>query len=181
MKLKLDLHTHCGEATFSSEPTVEIVEKIVDAIKAKGLDGIAVTEHYNRAYGYKVKEIVEHYFNNEVLIIPGTEIGVGAQEVVELYLPCGATFRFLVHPFFSAFYSESHLEKIDNLHGIEIDNSMHNWEMDKQRIRTFAEKHDLLLLSNSDAHHLSEVGIYYNEVDLDELSRRANSGREGGA
>ena len=177
MKLKLDLHTHCGEATFLSNPTVEIVAKIVDAVKAKGLDGIGVTEHYDKAYGYKVKEIVEQHFNNEVLIIPGHEIDIGFQQVVELDLPCGATFRILVHPYFSSFYSESHLAKIDNLQAIEIDNSMHTWEMNKPRIRAFAEEHNLMLLSNSDAHHLSDIGIFYNEVDLDELCALANSAR----
>ena len=43
MKLKLDLHTHCWEATGLVAPTIEIVGQIVAAIKAKGLDGIGIT------------------------------------------------------------------------------------------------------------------------------------------
>ena len=40
MRLKLDLHTHCLEATAFAPPTVEIVDKIVTRVKECGLDGI---------------------------------------------------------------------------------------------------------------------------------------------
>jgi len=40
-------------------------------IKASGLDGIAITEHWDKEYGFKVKEIVTRSFISEVLIIPG--------------------------------------------------------------------------------------------------------------
>jgi len=53
--LKLDLHTHCGEATSCLDPTLDIVKKIVAVVKDRGLDGIAVTEHYAKAFGYGVK------------------------------------------------------------------------------------------------------------------------------
>jgi hypothetical protein len=43
--LKIDLHTHCREATACPTPTFEIVKRILAAVKRKGLDGIAVTEH----------------------------------------------------------------------------------------------------------------------------------------
>jgi hypothetical protein len=59
--LKLDLHTHCSEATCVYTPTVDVVKKIVSAARAKGLDGIGITEHYNKAYGFKVREIVDRF------------------------------------------------------------------------------------------------------------------------
>lgn len=170
MKLKLDLHTHCREATVFYIPTPDLVEKIVAAIKARGLDGIAITEHHNKTYAYQVKEIVETHFHNEVLIIPGQEVDAGmTRQIVELYLPGDVTFKFLAHPY----YPDDYL-KVDGLHGIEIENGMHNWEMNKQRIRAIAEEHNLLLLANSDAHHLGDIGEFYNEIDLEELYARAN-------
>jgi len=147
---------------------VEIVKRIVDQIRVRGLDGIAVTEHWDKDYGFRVKEMVEQLFDNEVLIIPGQEIDVRGQQEVELYLPNGSTFRFLAHP---GYPSNSYT--VENVQGIEIENHVHGWEMDKTKIREVAEEHGLLLLSNSDAHYLSDIGRYYNEISLEELYARA--------
>lgn len=105
-------------------------------------------------------------FNNEVLIIPGQEIDIKGRQEVELYLPNGATFRFLAHPGFPA---NSYV--IENVQGLEIENDLH--AIDKERVRALAEEHDLLLLSNSDAHRIDWIGRYYNEIDLEELIARA--------
>jgi PHP family Zn ribbon phosphoesterase len=40
-------------------------------------------------------------------------------------------------------------------------------------IRELAEKHDLLLLTNSDAHSLADIGTYHNEIDIEVLCARA--------
>ena len=72
-KLKLDLHTHCLEA-LRTKPTVDAVRQIVDAVKAKGLDGLAITEHWNKDYGFRAKEILEEHFPGEIVLIPGQEI-----------------------------------------------------------------------------------------------------------
>ena len=167
MKLKLDLHTHCYEATGYRAPSLEIVRQIVDQIKARGLDGIAITEHWDKDYGFKVKEIVEQFFNNEVLIIPGREVDVKEHQEVELYLPNGSTFRFLAHPGYPVNYYV-----IEGVQGIEIENGFHRY-IDKERVRELAEEHGLLLLRNSDAHFIRQIGQYYNEIDLEELYARA--------
>jgi len=70
--LKIDLHTHCREATACPTPTLEIVERIVAAVKRKGLDGIAVTEHYTNHYGHKVKEIVDTQLDGKIGVVPVT-------------------------------------------------------------------------------------------------------------
>ena len=172
LKLKLDLHTHCGEATSLYTPNLSAVNRIVTAVKNRGLDGIAITEHYNRAYGYKVKEMVEQDLNNEVLVIPGQEIDKGMLHVVVLYLPDDLTFRFIAHP---GYPPVSNIDsQIDgSIHGIELRNPLHDDEMDEEMIRELAQKHDLLLLTNSDAHFLSDIGKYYNEIEVEELCARA--------
>jgi len=170
MKLKLDLHTHCLEATNYAEATVELVGQIVDVIKERGLDGIAITEHWNKDYGFKVKQVVENHFNSEVIIIPGREIDATmGEQVVELYLPNNAMFRFWVHPY----HVTGSIDGFGEIQGIEIDNALHNWEIKKEEIRRIAEKYDLLLLSNSDAHYLEDVGRCYNEIELETLYSHA--------
>ena len=49
--------------------------------------------------------------------------------------------------------------------------------MSEEMIRQLAGKHDLMLLTNSDAHSLSEIGSLYNELDLEELAARARASR----
>jgi histidinol phosphatase-like PHP family hydrolase len=166
--LKLDLHTHCFELTRYSEISIRLIDKLVKCIKAKGLDGIAVTEHNNSDYGYKVKEIVEDKFSNEVLIIPGQEINIWPVQIVELYLPDQSTFRFLAHPGYPADYSDG----IGDLHGIELYNPLHDWHIDQQKVKETAQRYQLFLLANSDAHTMDDIGIYFNELSLEKLSAR---------
>jgi histidinol phosphatase-like PHP family hydrolase len=177
--LKLDLHTHCREATACPNPTPDIVRRIVSAVKARGLDGIAVTEHYTHTYACQVREIIHQHFDDEILIIPGREmdrvflgIDKGMFHLVELYLPGNAVFRFIAHPGHPQIQDlGSHID--GNIHGLELRNPSHDDEMDEEMIRWLAKKHDLLLLTNSDAHSLSDIGHYYNDIDLEELCSRA--------
>lgn len=176
VKLKLDLHTHCWEATGYSAPTVETVGRIVAQIKASGLDGIAITDHYKPQYGFKVREIVERDFGNSVLIIPGAEVDWRRDDVVELYLGENLTFRFLAHPGHHGPLPSG----ADTIQGVEIDNDLHNWHINKNAVRAFAQKNDLLVLHNSDAHDLSRIGTFYNELSLDELRSRARIASSAG-
>ncbi len=170
-KLKMDLHTHCFEATGYRAADTGIVSRIIEKVKARGLDGIGVTEHYDKTYGFQVKEIVEREFNNEILIIPGQEISVWPVQVVELYLPGEVTFRFLAHPG----YPGEMTQFIENLHGVEYDNCLHNWHINKQWVKETAEKHEILMLSNSDAHSLDDIGLNFNEISIEELYTRARA------
>ena len=172
MKLKIDLHTHCGEATSLYTPNLDIVKRIVAAAKARGLDGLGITEHYNRNYGYKVKEMVERELNGEILIIPGQEIDKGPLHMVILYLPDDITFRFIAHPGYPPVNDlESYID--DSIHGIELRNPLHDDEMDEELIMSIAKKHNLILLQDSDAHFLDDIGKHYNEIDIEELCARA--------
>lgn len=180
--MKLDLHTHCREATACPRPTLEIVKEIVAAVKSRGLDGIAVTEHYTQAYGFEVKEMVDRFLNGEIIVIPGQEIdrmflGVdrGVLHVVELFLPGDVVFRFIAHPGHPQIRDLDSLID-DDIHGIELRNPNHDHRMDEARTRELAEKHDLILLANSDAHNLNEIGKYHNEIDITELCARASRG-----
>lgn len=175
-KLKLDLHTHVFEEFFPVAPkliTVNSVGRLVAKIKSLGLDGIAVTEHNNKDFGYYTKEIVEKHFAGQVIIIPGREVEEFSIHYVELDLHSeGKTsFRFLAHPGYPA-DPEKEVRRFD---GIEIDNAMHNWHIDKARVRAIAKENNLMLLSNSDAHYLRDLGRCFNEISLSSLSVRNGS------
>ena len=165
-RLRLDLHTHCYEATGHSSPDVRTVEKIVDAVVSKGLDGIAITDHVNKDYAYQVKEIVARFFNSEIIIIPGQELNWVGTHFVELYLPNGSKFRFIAHPT-QGDLSENCLDMIGVIHGVEMENG--NYFIDSEMVKEVAERHGFLLLSNSDAHSLSNIGRHYNEVSFEQL------------
>jgi len=171
--MKLDLHTHCLEATGVVHPDTRTVKQILSRAKAAGLDGIAITEHNNSDYAYKIKRIADKFFPDQVLVIPGREIRQGLNHVVELYLPENTVFRFIAHP---GDLLKNRPDYLDDLHGVEIENG--NQVINENVTRKFALRHKLLLLSNSDAHSLSDIGRHYTEVDIEELCRRARNGRK---
>ena len=176
-KLKLDLHTHVWEATGFSEPTPQIVERVVRQVKGSGIDGIAITDHRNRGYGFAFKRLLDEHFPNEVIVIPGWEIEVkigpgrnDEYQVAEMFLPNGGVFRSYCHPG----YPTPRIV-VNGVQAIEIDNLMHNWHIDKAKVEEVASQHDLLLVRVSDAHRLEELGGSYTEVTLEELCSRAQS------
>ena len=168
--LKLDLHVHMNEANDFEPLTEAIVERLIEVVIKKGLDGIAVADHegYDPDYPYNVRNIVEQKFDNAILIIPACEREVGYNHEVELYLSDDKMFRFLAHPG-DPYYPGP--VPINNVQGIEIKNAMHF--ANEKIARKAAEEHNLLLLKNSDAHHIEDIGRYYNEITIDELLARA--------
>lgn len=165
MKLKLDLHTHCYEALGFPEPSIDTVGIIIDTARRKGLDGLAITEHYSKRYGFLSREIAQKYFGDEIIIIPGQEMRVFTQEIVELYIDTGKVFRFLAHP-----YTLYGFEKHEyNIQGIELDNHLHDGYIYKEGVRRLAAEKGLLLLRNSDAHNLEALGSFYNLLTLEEI------------
>jgi len=172
MKLKLDLHTHCYEALGFPEPSIDTVKLIIEAAKRKGLDGIAITEHYSKRYGLQSQEIAQKYLPEPFIIIPGQEIRVYTQEIVELYLSQDKIFRFVAHP-----YNLYGWERYDyNVQGIEIDNYLHDGYIYKAGVEKLAAQKGLLLLRNSDAHNLEALGGFYNLISLEEITYYLNKG-----
>ncbi|MFC1978998.1 hypothetical protein ACFLVP_03320, partial [Chloroflexota bacterium] len=58
--LKLDLHVHMNEANGFEPLTLAVVERLIEAVLKKGLDGIAVADHegYDPEYPFNVLEMV---------------------------------------------------------------------------------------------------------------------------
>ncbi|MFH2012399.1 MAG: PHP domain-containing protein [Pseudomonadota bacterium] len=171
--MKLDLHTHCMEALdMISHPSIDLVGEIVERIVERGLDGIAITEHYDGDFGFRVKKIVDEYFGSKILIIPGREIAVKEMkwaEMVELFLPDGSTFRFLPHPSSPYPGEEGFDYDINLLHGIEIANALHDRQINKKKVEEISQKYNLIMLKNSDAHTLEDIGSFHTEISLKKL------------
>ncbi len=177
--MKLDLHTHCLEALGlygSTLPTTEMVQRIVSKVKEQGLDGIAITEHSDRHRAFLVRDLVERSFNSEVLIIPGQEVIRFGRHIVELYLPNNSIFRFVPHPGYP--YKQGWDEYLNDIHGIEIENG--NYNIDQDKVWPVAQEYGLLSLSNSDAHSLDKIGLYYNVIEIEELCARGELSKERG-
>ena len=174
MRVKLDLHTHIWEAPGFQPPNVEWAAKVVQQARDMGIDGIALTEHHHRGYSFAYKQIIEEHFPGQLLVFPGLEIEVkppgnhfAEYQVGEFLLPNGRVFRNYCHPG----YPSRDIE-IDNVQSIEIDNKLHNWHIDKAKVRALAQEHGLLLTQVSDAHRLADIGTNYVEVDLEEIYSR---------
>ena len=176
MKVKLDLHTHVWEAFNFQDPTPAMAGQVVAKIKDCGIDGIAITDHNNKEWSFRFRELVEQEYPGEVIIIPGWEIEVrpaqnpfSEYQIAELFLPGGGVFRSYCHP---GYYSPDVIIE-DGVHAIEIDNYIHNWHIRKSQVTEVAEAHALMVLEVSDAHNVENIGLRYTEVELEELYRRA--------
>ena len=93
LKTKIDFHTHCLESTGDPVPKLSTARKIIAQIKKRGLDGIAITDHDNKDYGFRMKEAIGLCSSNDVIIIPGQEVSLHKQHVVELFLSNSSVFR----------------------------------------------------------------------------------------
>lgn len=178
MKVKLDLHTHIWEAFNFQPPSLSMAERVVDQIKSRGIDGIAITDHHNKEWAFEFRDLVERHYPGEVIIIPGWEVEVRPAEnpfaeyqVAELFLAGGGIFRSYCHP---GYYSPNIVIE-RNIHAIEIDNYIHNWHIRRAQVAEVAQIYGLLVLEVSDAHRVDDVGMRYTELELEELYRRARA------
>ena len=176
MTVRLDLHTHVWEAFNFQRPSLEIAGKVVAQIKAQGIDGIAITDHHNKDWSFEFRDLVEQHFPGEVIIIPGWEIEVrppqspfDEYQIAELFLPNGSVFRTYCHP---GYYSPNILIE-DGVHGIEIDNYIHNWHIRKPQVQDIADANGLLTFEVSDAHNLENIGLRFTELEMEDLYRLA--------
>jgi hypothetical protein len=176
MKVKLDLHTHVWEASGFAMPTVQHVEHVLSIIRARGLDGIAITDHHHREFADEFKAIVDRHFPGQAIILPGREIEIRPEhdyfneiQVCEIFLDDGSVFTSYCHPG----HPGPRVVVLDGMGGIEVENAIHRWHIRKDDVKRAAREHDLLELAVSDAHRLEDIGRHFVEIDLEELYRRA--------
>jgi len=180
-KMKIDLHVHSGERSFSCCETGE-EEQIKTAIK-KGLDALVFTDHDLLVSKDRLKELNDKYapfrifggievrirgagYDEDFLVIgvyePKLEKG-GKWLYEELYkiVEDNEGYLAIAHPYR---YSDEVID-VGNFppHAIELYSSNINDEKSDKRIK-LANEWDCQLITNSDSHIVDTIGSYYNEL-----------------
>jgi hypothetical protein len=173
--IRADLHNHPLEAMgvgHVQKVTVDHVRRLAAAAVDGGVDVLAITEHGGWGFGRRVRQLADG-LDLGVTILAGQEDWFYPVEVVEVELPSGAIFRFLAHPGAPAPYEPVLSALLAGLHGIEVENTNHQWHMPLSKLLDVAAQHDLLAMRSSDAHDLAQLGSCSLKCSVEELERRA--------
>jgi len=188
MPLNFDLHCH---SHFSSDGVSE-PEALVASAKAKGLHGLAITDHNTCECAAFFK--ARGYLNDEgtpvdgFLIIPGVEVttadghllcigaslpymkGAPAAEVVDRIHDAGGI-AIPPHPYdlFRAGIRRSILDTLP-IDALEVFNSATTLKRYNKQAREYALDRQLPMTASSDAHHESAVGTAYTILDTNDFT-----------
>jgi len=171
--LRLDLHVH----TKYSYDCFCSVERAIEVAKAKGLSGIAITDHDSISGHREAKNFSKDGF----LIIPGVEVssanghilGLGISELIPKGLPAGETVDLIrkqggvaiaAHPFAPGRRPELvYRAKFD---AIECLNSRAIF-LSNPLAERFARKNGIPMVAGSDAHRCEDIGLAYTMVNCE--------------
>jgi predicted metal-dependent phosphoesterase TrpH len=188
MPINIDLHTH----TFFSGDGVSSPEELIAAAKAKGLQGVAITDHNTcDAITYLLDKGLMRMDGSAVdnfLIVPAVEV-----TTAEGHLLCiGATLPFLKgkpaidvchmihergglaippHPYdlFRAGIRFSTLETLP-VDALEVFNAATTLRRYNRYAFKYAQARGLPMTAASDAHHAAAVGTAYTILNTDDLT-----------
>jgi predicted metal-dependent phosphoesterase TrpH len=191
MPLNIDLHTH----SFFSGDGVSTPEELIAAAKAKGLHGLALTDHNTcegmdylarkgliRADGHPV---------NDFLVIPGVEVstreghllclgvtlpnmkGEPAIEVCrEIHERGGLAIPAHPYDYFRAGIRESVLETLE-MDAVEVFNAATTFQFCNRQAVKYATNKGYPMTSGSDAHHQNSMGSAYTVLDTETFTLEA--------
>lgn len=160
--------------TYSSDGFCSIA-RAVDAARAKGLNGIAITDH-NTVRGLPE---AKKFSKRDFLVIPGIEVSsadchivaLGVTKLIPRDLPANETVKRIreqggvaiaAHPF--AIGRRPGLVHKAKFDAIEALNSRALF-LSNPLARRFAERHKIPMVAGSDAHRCDEIGLAYTNVD----------------
>lgn len=174
--IKLDLHVHAKER---SRCAIAGEEEMIEAAIARGLAGLAFTDHGYLVPRARMAELAGKYAPFQVFT--GIEMAVGGEDVLVLGLHDLALeqsgwsypelhdfvrqrdgFLVLAHPFRFGETVELDLEAHPP-DAIEL-RSMNIRTEHEPRIRSLAARLDVPLMCNSDAHRTQDVGRHYSVI-----------------
>jgi predicted metal-dependent phosphoesterase TrpH len=153
------------------------VGEVVAAAKARGLDGVAITDHNSIAGHQEAKKFSKDGF----LIIPGIEVpsadghivGLGISKLIPRDLSAKETVERIreqggiaiaAHPF--ALGRRPSLVYMAKFDAIEVLNSR-AFLLSNPLARRFAEQNKMPMVGGSDAHRGDEIGLAYTTVDCE--------------
>lgn len=178
---RFDLHVH----SFFSKDAADAPEDLIAAALAKGLSGIAITDHDTcDAHEYLSRKSLPPNF----LVIPGVEVstaeghllclgatlpylrGAPAEEVVHTIRAAGGR-PIPAHPFdrWRAGIRAEVLDRLD-IDTLEVFNAAVTSPASNDRALAYAKQRGLNMTAASDAHHASAVGVSSTAFELPELS-----------
>jgi predicted metal-dependent phosphoesterase TrpH len=188
MAIKIDLHCH----SFFSGDGVSSPEQLIEAARAKGLDGFAITDHNTcDAVKYLTDKGLMRPDGLPVdnfLIVPGVEVttaeghllcigavlpnlkGRPAVEVCHLVHAAGGV-AIPPHPYdiFRAGIRENALKTLQ-IDGIEVFNAATTLKRYNRMAYAYAICHGLPMTAASDAHHYAAVGTAYTILETNDFS-----------
>jgi len=188
MTLHVDLHCH---SRFSADGVGD-PEELVESARARGLHGLAITDH-------NTCEAVEYCLSKGLmrkdglpvdgfLIVPGQEVttreghllslgitlpdlkGMPAAEAVALIHSKGGL-AIPSHPYdlFRAGIREEVLKGLP-VDAIEVFNAANTFKLFNQLAQHFAKTRHLPMFAASDAHHPDAIGVAYTILETDDFS-----------
>jgi len=191
MAFNVDLHCH----TFYSGDGISSPEKMIAGARAKGLHGIAITDHNTcEAIPYLLEQGLMRPDGlpvNDFLVIPGVEVttdeghllcigttlpdaarlkGRPALEVCDLIHQHGGL-AIPPHPYdlFRAGIRSATLKKLP-VDAIEVFNAATTLRRYNESAFAYAKERKLPMTAASDAHHHAAVGTAYTIIQSDDLS-----------
>jgi len=189
----VDLHIH--ESTFSFDSQMSL-EEIVAVARARGLDGICITDHdsmglkeqaerYSRRVGFPIFVGVEYYSLWGDITAWGIDgfprERIAAQDFIDRVRGQGG-FCVACHPFRNNDRGlAEHLRDVRGLHGVEVLNGSTSPEANLRALTLCCEL-GLAPIGASDAHWTSQVGKYATRLpeyadNLTDFVRVLHTGR----
>ena len=178
---RFDLHLH----SFFSKDATGSPESLIAAASARGLSGIAITDHDTcEAHGY----LKDHPAPAGFLVVPGVEVstaeghmlclgltlpylkGAPAKEVLAA-VKAGGGIVIPAHPFdrWRAGIRPAILDMLD-IEVIEVFNAAVTSRSYNDKALAYAKARGLKMIAASDAHHSSAVGVSATAFEMDELT-----------
>lgn len=173
--MKIDLHTH----TLCSKDSCNQYERIIQAVRSAGLDGIAVTDHNEFRGALEMKR------RAPFLVIPAEEIKTSRGEIIGLFLqerippglePLETIGRireqgglvYVPHPFDEVRGSRLERSALDQIRPhidiLEVFNARNALPIFNSRALAYSREHNLLAGAGSDAHTYGEYGRAYVDI-----------------
>lgn len=186
MQMKIDLHFH---TVISKDSAIPVTITTIKAIKKRGLDGIAITDHDSFTAVAKMSRLlVEH----GLVAIPGEEVRTpGKGEILCYFIQepikpgpweeiIDATraqdgIVVLAHPFdyirgnWMAYFAGKHRDQLRRLlariDGLETYNARNYSPCGNKWARDRAREGKILGTAGSDAHNIFEIGCAFTQFD----------------
>lgn len=175
-RIRIDLHTHTHYSPDSSAQ----LDEIIAAVRRRGLDAIAVTDHDRVEGAFRLRDRAPFtvVVGEEIRTTEGEIIGLFLEKLVPPHLTPEETIArireqgglvYVPHPFDrvrrrSALRGPALVRLLDQIDAVEVLNARVTLPWDNWRAERFARQHGLPRGAGSDAHLPRELGQAWVEL-----------------